>query len=294
MRSVGRCVFAVLLVLAFVCTAAAESAFSLPVDFSPGMPLNPACYVSETEYKDPSIHVTLESGRKNDCDYWLARIRIADPSQLRTAAAAGFDENFVMQATRLAKRQNAVLAIDGDYFAYTGFGIVLRQGVLYMDDLRGERDVLCIDENGDFHVYIRPGSGEVPTEIDGKKVINAFHFGPALLIDGEIGPLVAGKWMVPQKKRQRMCLAQTGPLEYMTLCCAGPVRGSVGMTVEEFAHLAQEMGAVTAYNLDGGDSTAMVFNNEKINDVRNPNSRKLTDIVYFASAWDGGVTEGEE
>lgn len=267
--------------------------FSLPIDFSPGMPLSEDCYINENEYKDPSIHVTIEHNRKGWCDYWVARIKIQDPSQLRTAAAAGFDEVFAMNAEMLAKRQNAVLAIDGDYFCYSDFGFVLRQGELFMDELQGERDVLAIDEDGNFHTFYLPDSGEVPTEIDGKKVINAFHFGPALVVNGQIGQLKAGEWMVPTLKRQRMCIAQTGPLEYMALCCAAPARGSSGMDIREFAKLAKDLGAITAYNLDGGDSTIMIFRNKKINDVNNKNTRDISDILYFASAWDPAKTEAQ-
>ena len=42
-----------------------------------------------------------------------------------------------------------------------------------------------------------------------------------------------------------------------------------------------------AYNLDGGDSAVLVFNNQKINDPNNNNERQLADIIYFASAWPG-------
>ncbi len=245
-----------------------------------------ALYVSDLEYKDPSIHVKIEKGRKDNCDYWVAHIKIADASQLRTAAAAGFEEEFTVNAVHLADRQNAVLAIDGDYFCYTGFGYILRQGQLYLDELQGERDVLAIDEDGDFHIFTLPKAGEMTDTVNGKKIINAMYFGPALVIDGKLGSLEAGEWLVPEIKRQRMCIAQTGPLEYMALCCAGPARGSYGMDIKQFANLALELGAHTAYNLDGGDSTIMIFRNEKINDPHNKSTRDISDIIYFASAWE--------
>ncbi len=265
----------------------AEEVPTLPVDLSPGLPVNKANYISDTEYRDPTLHVVIETGRKDNCDYWLARVKIGHASQLRTAAAATFDVEYAIKGQYIAKRQNAVLAIDGDYFSYYPYGIVLRQGVLYRDKLRKERDVLAIDEDGDFHIFLVPDKGEVPDVYMGKKLINAFHFGPALVVDGEIGTLDASYWLAPELKRQRMCIAQTGPLEYMALCCAGPQRGSEGMDLLQFAQLAKELGAVTAYNLDGGDSTMLIFNNEKVNDKENQNTRPISDIVYFASAWDG-------
>lgn len=277
------------LMLLALCVPAvlAEEVPTLPVDFTPGKPVNQANYISETEYRDPTLHVVIESGRKDNCDYWLARIKIGHASQLRTAAAATFEVEYAVKGQYIAKRQNAVLAIDGDYFSYYPYGIVMRQGVLYRDKLRKERDVLAIDEDGDFHIFLVPDKGEVPAVYKGKKLINAFHFGPALVVEGEIGSLDASYWLAPESKRQRMCIAQTGPLEYMALCCAGPLRGSEGMDLLQFAQLAKELGAVTAYNLDGGDSTMLIFNNEKVNDKENQNTRDISDIIYFASAWDG-------
>lgn len=264
-----------------------EKSYSLPIDFSPGMPVNQDNYISATEYEDPTLHVVIEQGRKDNCDYWLARIKIADPSQLRTAAAGGFENQATIKGTLLAKRQNAVLAIDGDYYAYHPSGLIIRQGVRYRDLLQGQRDVLLIDEDGNFHQVHMPAAGSIGTTVDGKKIINAFHFGPSLVIDGEVANLVASWWMVPDEKRQRMCIAQTGELEYMAVCCAGPARGSEGMTLRQFANLVRSLGAVQAYNLDGGDSTMLIFNGEKVNDVRNMSTRDISDIIYFASAWDG-------
>lgn len=268
-------------------TAVAEEVPTLPVDFTPGRPVKKANYLSATEYEDPTLHVVIETGRKDNCDYWLARVKIGHASQLRTASAGGFENEFVLKGVHIAKRQNAVLALNGDYYSYYPYGMVVRQGVFFRDKLRRERDVLAIDEAGDFIIFNVPDKGEVPLVYNGKQLINVFHFGPALVVDGEVGTLEASYWIAPELKRQRMCIAQTGPLEYMALCCAGPMRGSEGMDLQQFAILAQELGAVTAYNLDGGDSTMLIFNNEKINDKENENTRAISDIVYFASAWDG-------
>lgn len=70
---------------AVISCASAEDVYSLPVDFTPGAKPLPSNYLSETEYQDPSLHVMIENGRKDECDYWVARIKISHPSQLRTA-----------------------------------------------------------------------------------------------------------------------------------------------------------------------------------------------------------------
>ena len=263
-----------------------ESAPLLPIDFSAGMEPDPDFYLSDREYEDPTLHVTIEELREDGCDYWVARIKIADASQLRTMSAGGFDTSMSMKGTALAKRVNAVLAIDGDYYCYTGTGYILRQGQLYLDLLTGERDVLLIDEDGDFHVVHKPQAGEVTDTVDGKKVINAFYFGPILVENGQVPEVVDGPNMAATERRQRMCLAQVGPLEYMVVCCEAPARGSSGMTLRQFAELVATLGVETAYNLDGGDSTMLIFDGEKLNDVTSTSTRSICDIIYFASAYE--------
>ena len=262
-----------------------EDPFALPIDFSGGYPIDRGRFVTDLEYEDPTIHVTLESGRHMDCTWWAARIKIASPTQLRTISAGGFNTNMTMLGTALARRVNAVLAIDGDYYFYTGKGFILRQGTVYRNLLDGSTDVLLIDEFGDFQVIRNAMPESCSNYMNGRRIINAMYFGPALVLDGQVVRNVSGTNMAYDQGRQRMCIAQVGPLEYMCICCAGPARGSEGMTLQVFADFVAGFGVQTAYNLDGGDSTMLIFNGEKINDVNNASSRKISDIIYFASAW---------
>lgn len=264
----------------------------LPMDFTPGNPPLAEGYLEPFEYEDESIHIRIEEGRVEDTDIWVAYIKIAHPSQLRTASAKGFDSDQVIKGTALAKRMNAVLAINGDYFSYINNGYLIRQGEQYRDLPGGIRDVLLIDENGDFHI-VEEATKESLAEYDDMNIINTFNFGPALVIDGERVRVFFDNGNAALLPRQRMCIAQVGPLEYMCIATAGPMRGSQGMTLEQFSKLVSGYGVENAYNLDGGDSTMMIFKNEKINDVENPNTRNISDIIYFASAYTQEADHGE-
>ena len=263
--------------------------YELPVDLSPGMPINDKFFLGAMEYEDPTLRFTVTKGDNGICDYWIADIEIGDASQLRTASADGFDSDGLAPAEKMAKRMNAVLAINGDYFSYKGHDIVIRQGVKYLNHLKGNRDVLVIDEDGDFHGYLAPNWGDIGDTVDGKKIINAFSFGPLLVNDGQIrlgGYSVA---MGDDTKSQRMAIAQVGPLKYRVICC-GPLNGdgskSKGMTLDEFRQFVDSMPDVkVAYNLVGGDSTYLMINGRKINYVENPYARDIADIIYFASAY---------
>lgn len=266
----------------------AEGVAPLPVDFTPGLPVLAENYLTDWEYEDPSLHVKVTTGRHEHCDYWIADVRVADASQLRTAAAdpdEGFNGEMAVPAVDLARRMNAVLAVNGDYYYYTGWGHLIRQGEMYLSRLKGGRDVLLIDEDGDFHTVRRAKDGMVGTEIEGKRIINAFFFGPVLYENGVLGMSFEFRDMAYDMGAQRMALCQVEPLHYKVICCASPYRGSEGMTLDQFARFVSKQGVRVAYNLDGGNSAAMVFRGAKVNDVGNPNLRDLADIVYFASAW---------
>ena len=57
------------------------------------------------------------------------------------------------------------------------------------------------------------------------------------------------------------------------------------MTLQEFADMLSTMDIQTAYNLDGGNSTMLMTGDDLLN--YNPTTRELSDIIYFASAWQG-------
>lgn len=293
MRKLTRllCLLMMLLMMLPAVVASGEEVCKLPIDLSPGMKPDSNGYGEQWTYEDPTISVRIEEGvvqtrvGVGKCSYWVAEIKIADASQLRTMPAADFNSNRVTKGTVLAKRSNAVLALNGDYFCYTGTGYIVRQGVKYLDILKGDRDVLLVDENGDFHPVFAPQAGSLDGMVDGKKVINSFCFGPVLVHEGNALRMSYDENMASDTGRQRMAICQVGPLTYKAVCCAGPARGSSGLTLQEFADLCAEQGVQTAYNLDGGDSTMMIFGGEKINDVYNMSVREIADIVYFASAW---------
>ena len=55
------------------------------------------------------------------------------------------------------------------------------------------------------------------------------------------------------------------------------------MTLAEFAEFVDSLGVQNAYNLDGGNTTAMYFGGRKINAENSAYSRPISDIIYFAS-----------
>ena len=292
---------ALLLILAAVVFAAAEEEddevlyLSLPIDFTPGNPLNRKYYLSDTVYQDPTIEVQISAGDYNGVLYWIADIEIQDPSQLRTAAAESFDDTRAREyGSVLARRMNAVLAVDGDFYSYTSNNdvhVTIRQGITFKTSLlnRPCQAVLLIDEDGDFHGIEAPRNGDIGTEIDGKKIINAFYFGPLLVNNGQKrADSQKPSHMSPDQFSQRVALCQTGHLKYRVIVSGPSKRGSKAFQYYPWRDFVAGFDDIlVAYNLDGGDSAFLYFNNQRVNDPLSDNDRLIADIVYFASAWPG-------
>lgn len=281
--------------------------YLLPVDFS--IPEQRAIEEQYTEngYQDSTIRIMIDSGRFEDrCDYWTADITIKDPSQIRTSAAKGdFRSKGTRDGLELCKILNAVIGLNGDFVNGTeklDFGYVIRQGVLFRDNLDTAgrwnshlMDVLAIDEDGDFHIIRSAKAGDIADmKIEGKRIMNSFCFGPALVIDGAMVEDFDGAdtWMNMGREyeRQRIAFCQVEPLHYKVVCCSGPYTNtstlmkSTGLTLADFTRLVAEQDVKTAYNLDGGDSSLLYFHGRRINEKPNQSIRKLQDVIYFVSA----------
>lgn len=57
----------------------------------------------------------------------------------------------------------------------------------------------------------------------------------------------------------------------------------MGLTIPQMAEFMGTLDVQNAYNLDGGSSSTMVLNNEKINALSTHKVRSICDILYFAT-----------
>lgn len=299
-RGTGRAcaLFAgLLLLLALVptyVTAEAKVALPLPFDESNGYEADQANYLSDTHYLDETLEVTITTDRHLDSDVWIADVKIADASQLRSAFAGSFSSGRTALAHTIARRVNAVFAVNGDFYNYVMWnGVVIRNGVDYQRRPDGHMDILVIDTDGNLSCVLSPSMSEFDAVFeemggaaaDGGRVLHALMFGPALVIDGELAYERFSKYNSGERKpTQRTVFAQAEPLHYKIICCSGPESdGSRGMTLDELAAYVHGLGVQVAYNLDGGSSSSMVFNGRKINSLDTHKVRPISDILYFST-----------
>lgn len=235
-------------------------------------------------YHDDSLDVQMHHIRVYDTPVVVAFVQIADPAQLKTEQAKPYPSKSTMRILEIAKRVKAVIAINGDWFTYHNTGIVYRNGELLRNRSNEEYDGLAIDVNGDFHI-VRPMTEAEYAKIT-VPIAQSFVFGPALVMDGEVLEIVDRKVTY----KQRVGIGQIAPLSYVLVATDGPdQKDSMGLSVPQLAELMHDLGAHTAYNLDGGQSTSMMIHQIKVNGQAPKTMRAIGDILYFTTA----IPDGE-
>ncbi len=288
-RNFMKKLFVILLVL-YLCSASALAAVvPLPMDDeSAGFVPNEE-NLSEDHYQDESIEVTVKRDGQGAVHCFVVYIKVKDPSQLRTAMSGPYDSARPVPAKALNKKYMPVVSASGDFFKGNDYGYLVRQSKLYRERPDEKRDLLMIDNKGNFHTLKEPGMDDINTYIahlpGDVKIVNTFNFGPTLIKNGELQEITTHLYSA-NYKHMRVAIAQLDELEYAIFLCEGIATGTFGMTINTFAKWIHEFEprVKTAYNLDGGGSAHVYVMGNKL--IGNPNPRTIYDIVYFASASD--------
>ena len=233
-------------------------------------------------YDDGSLKVDIETAVVDEVTVYYVYVTTQDKSQLRTATAGNPRSKTTLPVYAMAEQNNAVLAFNGDFYNYRDVGVVYRSGERIRNNIRQGMDMLIVDENGDLVIIESPTKTKIENYLKEHQIIEAFSFGPALIKNGErLQFKYAEKnscgYPTPD---ERLIICQL-PLEgteknFLFIACDDP-----GLSVRRMTDLAQEKGAVTAYNLDGGHSTSVYLCGVRINQI--PKDRAVGDIIYFAT-----------
>lgn len=239
--------------------------------------------ITATSYKDENINITITTSRANDTTYYVADIIVSDPAYLKTAFAENsYGRNIKAKTSTMAESNNAILAINGDYYGFRDGGFVIRNGVLYRETVRSDTtEDLVIDSNGDFSI-VNEGdtSAAALAEAGAQQVLS---FGPALVVDGQI--VVDSGDEVDQSKTSnpRTAIGQIGANHYVMVVSDGRTDESTGLSLLQLAEVMSDLGCQVAYNLDGGGSSTMWFNGSIVNKPTSNGAiseREISDIIY--------------
>ena len=240
--------------------------------------------ITDTSYEDENIQLAITAQTIDDTTVHIVDITVSDPSYLKTAFAQNiYGRNIKESTSEIAENNQAILAINGDYYGFRSSGYVIRNGVLYREEATSGQEDLVIDGNGDFSI-IDEGNVSAQELLD-SGAQQVLSFGPALIENGEVVVDSSAEVDQAMQSNPRTAIGQIDTNHYVMIVSEGRTDESAGLDLYQLAEVFETLGATTAYNLDGGGSSTLYFNGEIVNQTvgghGSNEERSVSDIVYI-------------
>lgn len=242
--------------------------------------------VTDTSYSDGNISVNLTEKTVNDTQIYVADVTLNSADYLKTALAQNsYGTNVTAKTSVTAAENNAILAVNGDYYGANSSGYVIRNGVVYRDSVREDASNgdLAIYKDGSFKIIYENQISADQLVQDG--VVNLLAFGPSLVENGEISVDTNTEVGQAMASNPRTAIGIIDENHYIIVVSDGRTSESKGLSLYQMAEVMKSYGVKTAYNLDGGGSSTLYFNGQVINKPTTGGSkiseRAVSDIVYI-------------
>ena len=242
--------------------------------------------VTDTSYSDGNISVNLTEKTVNETQVYVADVTLSSADYLKTALAQNsYGTNVTAKTSVTAAENNAILAVNGDYYGANSSGYVIRNGVVYRDSVREDASNgdLAIYKDGSFKIIYEDQVSADQLVQDG--VVNLLAFGPSLVENGEISVDTNTEVGQAMSSNPRTAIGIIDENHYIIVVSDGRTSESKGLSLYQMAEVMKSYGVKTAYNLDGGGSSTLYFNGQVINKPTTGGSkiseRAVSDIVYI-------------
>ena len=242
--------------------------------------------VTDSSYKDDNISINLSETTVNNTQVYVADITVTSSDYLKTAFAQNaFGTNVTAKTSETAADNNAILAVNGDYYGANSTGYVIRNGVVYRDTVRenSNNGDLAIYKDGSFKIIYEDQISAEQLVKDG--VVNLLAFGPTLVENGEIAVGTNEEVGRAMASNPRSAIGIIDENHYIIVVSDGRTSESKGLSLYQMAEVMKSYGVKSAYNLDGGGSSTLYFNGQVINKPTTGGNkiseRAVSDIVYI-------------
>jgi len=259
-------------------TFAQETSADIPITYDDWNYQNGDVSIAISEYTNDSGNDALT--------YFVADVILTDATWLNSAFADNqFGRNIIAYTSEIAAQNDAIFAINGDYYGFRDDGIIIRNGVVYRDE--PARSGLVFYRDGMMRVYDETQTSTADLLAAG--AWNTLSFGPALLEDGEIVDNLSkveidtnlGNHPI-QGNQPRTGVGIIAPNHLVFIVVDGRSPGySNGVSLTEFAGIFKALGCSEAYNLDGGGSSTMYFMGRVVNNPLGRNKERGTSDILF-------------
>jgi exopolysaccharide biosynthesis protein len=273
--------FAVHVVIAHVPTISSAA--------SPLPSSNAKKYLDDWNYSDGNISIKISKIQKytgkDMVTLFVADVKLSNADYLRTAfAKSEYGMHIEQRTSDMAKNNNALFAVNGDFYGFRNNGIIVRNGMLYRDN--PSRGMLAFFKDGQMSIIDEKTANVKYLLSSG--LLDSFSFGPALIKDGVIAktsPFVYMDTSFIQNLEPRTGVGFISANHFVFIVVDGRKENySRGLTLTEFAKEFADMGCTEAYNLNGGGSSTMYFNGRIVNNPLGKDGsyeRRVSDIIYI-------------
>ncbi len=235
-------------------------------------------------YKDETIEVKCWKEKNGGAVYNFAEIRIQDASQFRRKLVHDVvSKKHLDFPSSTFRKMNGVVGMSSDYCAFRSYGTIVQNGNIVRDKVGDFMDLMIVDKDANL-TYIPDKDFAKSRYYHSEDLVYTFAFGPMIVDDYTVNPsknkLTKYPIGEPSDHYPRAAIAQFDYDKHYLLCTVD----RPGTTLENFARVIQSKGVRFAYNLDGGQTAALMFNNQLFNKVAYGGERETSDIVFFATA----------
>ena len=300
------CLLTALLLLLSCACAAAEDKGAFPA-------LNDAGFLDSGEfvYEDEEngvwryasdklwIEVYRREQKKPARVWYEAEVRCA-PGSGGPRMVANDPENWKYSTEypyKIARKNGTVLAISSD-FAHLRMqqkksrpGIIIRNGKILSDRTKAKKskafpnlDCLAIWPDGDMQVFF--SDEKKAEEYLEAGAADVLAFGPVLIRDGELNETGLKQYGTSHAQRTAVGMVEKGHYYFMML--EGRIKRSKGDGIRFLAEKLLEKGCTVGFNLDGGDTSCIVFMGHQLckmkDGKRNVASRRTSDILGIGTS----------
>lgn len=253
---------------------------------------NPYSLKGSYLYKDKDISISISILMRNgNRENYVAEIYTRNKTFFN-----GFANPEKPKATNkpwyIARLNKAVFGFSSDYWTFPRLtksgekvvkklrGVILRSGTVLADE--ADNDTLAVMPDGELKLFAK---GTVNAkQLQDMNVKDTYSFGPVLVKDGAVNPDMKDHYVYQwiNKPNTRCSIGMVEPGHYFVVI-------SRNITFDQLAEIHMELGSKLAYNLDGGNSAAMVFMGEQINSKIYEESigsgqRSITDLICIGTS----------
>lgn len=238
--------------------------------------------LTPTSYSSPGVSINIEKTvttlNGGPLVYYVADICISDIRSFERYFANDSFGSYRQAVIDMGKDSGAILCMNGDYYGNQSAGIVIKNGTVYRSK-QSNCDVCVLFYDGTMKTYS-------PSEFDLDEVLEqapyqSWSFGP-MLLDGNgevLSSFNVSDYVFDTNPRSG--IGYYAPGHYCFVVVDGRWSNySWGVTIKEYAEIFHELGCKQAYNLDGGQSSILTFNNAYVNkDIYG--GRDMSDVLII-------------